>query len=66
MSPILFNIVAYMLSILTKRAKNDCVKGVIPHLAWEMVYVFCNMHYNDHDLEQANNMKLMLASLNGC
>jgi hypothetical protein len=43
MSPFLFNIVANMLSILIKRAKDDGqIKGVIPHLV-AMGCQFCNM-----------------------
>jgi retron-type reverse transcriptase len=45
MSPILFNIVADMLSVLIKRAKDDDqINGVIIFLAlWKMGCLFYNM-----------------------
>jgi hypothetical protein len=65
MSPILFNIVADMLSILIKRAKDDGqIKGVIPHLVDDRLsilqYADDTILFMDHDLEQAKNMKLLL------
>ena len=69
MSPILFNIVADMLSILIKRAKDDGqIRGVIPHLVDEGLSILqCAddiILFMDHDLEQAKNMKYCSASLN--
>jgi hypothetical protein len=56
MSPILFNIVADMLSILIKRAKDDGqIKGVIPHLVDDglsiLQYADDTILFMDHDLE---------------
>ncbi|WVZ84119.1 hypothetical protein U9M48_031180 [Paspalum notatum var. saurae] len=49
LSPILFNIVADILAIIMSRAKtNVLVKGDLPNLV------------DDHDMEQAKNMKLIL------
>ena len=66
MSPILFNIMVDMLSILIKRAKNDGqIKGVIPHLLEDglsiLQYANDTIIFMDHDLEQAKNMKLLLS-----
>ena len=66
MSPILFNIMVDMLSILIKRAKNDGqIKGVIPHLLEDglsiLQYADDTIIFMDHDLEQAKNMKLLLS-----
>ena len=65
MSPILFNIMVDMLSILIKRAKNDGqIKGVIPHLLEDglsiLQYADDTFLFMDHNLEQAKNMKLLL------
>jgi hypothetical protein len=65
MSPILFNIVADMLSVLIKRAKDDDqIKGLIPHLVEDglsiLQYADDTILFMDHDLEQAKNMKLLL------
>ena len=56
MSPILFNIMVDMLSILIKRAKNDGqIKGVIPHLLEDglsiLQYANDTIIFMDHDLE---------------
>ena len=56
MSPILFNIMVDMLSILIKRAKNDGqIKGVIPHLLEDglsiLQYADDTIIFMDHDLE---------------
>jgi len=66
MSPILFNIMVDMLSILIKRAKNDGqIKGVIPHLLEDglsiLQYADDTIIFMDHDLEQAKNMKLLFS-----
>ncbi|WVZ71439.1 hypothetical protein U9M48_020026 [Paspalum notatum var. saurae] len=65
MSPILFNIVADMLSILIKRAKDDSqMRGIIPHLVDNglsiLQYADDTIIFIDHDLERAKNMKLLL------
>src|SRR5688572_1305162 len=65
MSPILFNIMADMLSILIKRAKDDGqIKGFIPHLVEDglsiLQYADDTILFMDHDLEQAKNLKLLL------
>jgi hypothetical protein len=65
LSPILFNIVADMLAILIKRAKEDGqVSGLIPHLLDGGVPI---LQYDDdtilfmeHYLDKALNMKLIL------
>ena len=66
MSPILFNIMVDMLSILIKRAKNDGqIKGVIPHLLEDglsiLQYADDTIIFMDHDLEQVKNIKLLLS-----
>ena len=65
MSPILFNIIADMLAILIKRAKDDGqIRGVIPHLVEDglsiLQYADDTIIFMDHDLDQAKNMKLLL------
>ena len=67
MSPILFNIVADMLTLLIKRAKaNDQIRGVIPHLVEDglsiLQYADDTIIFIDHDLEQAKNLKLLLCA----
>ena len=64
MSPVLFNIVADMLAILIKRAKDDGqIRGVIPHLVDDglsiLQYVDDTILFLDPDIEQAKNMKLL-------
>ena len=65
MSPILFNIVADMLALIIKRAKdNGQIRGVIPNL-WDdglsiLQYADDTIIFIDHDLEQAKNIKLLL------
>ena len=66
MSPILFNIVADMLAILIKRAKDDGqIRGVIPHLVDDglsiLQYADDTILFLDHDIEQAKIMKLLLS-----
>jgi hypothetical protein len=65
--PMLFNIVAYMLAILIKRAKLDCqIEGVIPHLVDSglsiLQYADDAILLMEHDLEKARNLKLILAA----
>jgi hypothetical protein len=64
MSPILFNIIVDMLTILIKRAKEDGqINGIIPHLVDNglsiLQYTDDTIIFLDHDLEQAKNMKLL-------
>jgi hypothetical protein len=64
-SLILFNIVADMLAILIKRAKEDGqINGIIPHLVDDelsiLQYADDAIIFLDHDLDQAKNMKLLL------
>ena len=63
MSPILFNIVADMFSILIKRAKDDGqIKGIISHLVNDGLSILQYMNNTLFlcDFEQAKNMKLLL------
>ena len=62
LSPILFNIVADMLTLLINRAKaNDQVNGVVPHLIDDglsvLQYADDTILFMDYNLEQAQNMK---------
>ena len=66
LSPVLFNIVADMLTILIARAKEDGqVGGLIPHLVDGGVsilqYADDTILFLEHDLEKAVNMKFILA-----
>jgi hypothetical protein len=68
MSPILFNIDAYMLALLIKRAKDDGqFSGIIPHLVDEglsiLQYADDTILFLDHDLDQAKSMKLLISVL---
>lgn len=65
MSPILFNIIADILVVLTKRAKADGqISGIIPHLVDDgllvLQYIDDTIIFMNHDLEQAKNKKLLL------
>jgi hypothetical protein len=58
MSPILYNIVADMLSLLIKRAKDEGqITGILPHLIDDglsiLQYANDTISFLDHDLEQA-------------
>ena len=66
LSPVLFNIVADMLALLIKRAKNDGqIKGIIPHLVEDglliLQYADDTILFMDHDIEQAKDLKLLLS-----
>jgi len=66
LSPVLFNIVADMLALLIKRAKNDGqIKGIIPHHVEDglsiLQYADVTILFMDHDIEQAKNLKLLLS-----
>jgi len=67
LSPILFNLVADMLSIFINRAKVDNqLRGVVPHLVEGglsiLQYADDTVLFMEHDLEQAQNMKLILCA----
>ena len=67
LSPILFNIVADMLTLLINRAKaNDQVHGVMPHLIDGglsiLQYADDTILFMDHNLEQAQHMKNILCA----
>jgi len=70
LSQILFNLVADMLAIIVKRAKADGqVSGEVPHLIDGglsiLQYTDDMILFMEHDLEKANNMKLLLLYLIG-
>ena len=64
MSPLLFNIVADMLTILIGRAKeNGHVSGLVPHLVDGGVSILQyadDIFFMEHELAKARNMKLVL------
>jgi hypothetical protein len=65
LSTMLFNIVADMLAIMIERAKNDSlIEGVIPHLIDGglsiLQYTDDTILFMEHDLEKAQNLKLIL------
>jgi hypothetical protein len=67
LSPILFNLVAYMLSTLINRAKDDGqIRGLVPHLIQGglsiLQYADDTILFMEHDLEQGANMKLLLCA----
>ena len=67
LSPILFNIVADILALIIKRAKDDGqIRGVIPNLLDDglsiLQYADDTIIFIDHDLEQAKNLKLLLCA----
>jgi hypothetical protein len=67
LSPILFNIVTDMLALLIKRAKDEGqISGIVPHLVHDEIsilqYADDTIIFMDHDLEKAQNMKLLLCA----
>jgi hypothetical protein len=67
LSPMLFNIVADMLAIMIERAKNEgLIEGVIPHLVDVglsiLQYADDTILFMEHDLEKAQNLKLILSA----
>jgi hypothetical protein len=65
--PILFNIVANMLTLLINKAKmNNQIQGVVPHLIDGglsiLQYADDTILFLDHNLEQAQNMKNILCA----
>jgi hypothetical protein len=66
LSPILFNIVADMLALLIKRAKDaGLLSGVIPHLVDDglsiLQYANDTIIFLEHDLQEVKNLKLILS-----
>jgi Reverse transcriptase (RNA-dependent DNA polymerase). len=66
LSPILFNIVADMLALLIKRAKDiDSLNGVVPYLVDDglsiLQYADDTIIFLEHDLQQAKNLKMILS-----
>lgn len=62
MSPTLFNIVADMLGVIIKTAKDDGqIMGIIPHLVDDglsiLQYADDTIIFMDHDIERAKNLK---------
>nr|ABF94719.1 retrotransposon protein, putative, unclassified [Oryza sativa Japonica Group] len=67
LSPILFNLVADMLSILIQRAKDQGrFQGVIPHLVDNglsiLQYADDTILFMEHDLDEVKNLKLVLST----
>ena len=67
LSPILFNIVADMLTIMIERAKTDGqIKGVVPHLVDGglsiLQYADDTILFMEHGLDKATNLKLILSA----
>jgi hypothetical protein len=67
LSPLLFNLVADMLTLLITRAKEDGqIRGLVPHLVEDGIsilqYADDTILFMEHDLEQAANMKLLLCA----
>jgi hypothetical protein len=65
--PLLFNLVADMLSLLITRAKEDGeMRRLVPHMVDDGIsilqYVDDTILFMGHDLEQAANMKLLLCA----
>jgi hypothetical protein len=67
LSPLLFNIVVDMLTILIKRAKAEGqIDGMVPHLVDDglsiLQYADDTLIFLGHDLEKAKNLKLLLCA----
>jgi len=67
LSPILFNLVADMLTLFIKRAKSEgLLSGVVPHLVDDglsiLQYADDTILFMDHNLEHAHNMKTILCA----
>ena len=67
LSPILFNLVAHMLTLFIKRAKAEgLLSGVVPHLVDDglsiLQYADDIILFMDHNLEHAHNMKTILCA----
>jgi hypothetical protein len=67
LSPLLFNLVPDMLSILINRVKDDGqVRRLVPHLVDDVIFILQyaddTILFMENDLEQAANMKLLLCT----
>ena len=67
LSPILFNLVADMLTLFIKRAKAEgLLSGVVPHLVDDRLsilqYADDTILFMDHNLKQAHNMKTIICA----
>jgi hypothetical protein len=67
LSPLLFNLVTHMLAILINSAKeDDQIIGVVPHMVDDGIsilqYADDTIIFMDHDLDKAQNMKLLLCA----
>jgi hypothetical protein len=67
LSPLLFNLIADMLTLLISRAKdNGQINGLVPHLIEGGIsilqYVDGTILFMENDLEQAKNMTLLLCA----
>jgi hypothetical protein len=65
LSPLLFKLVADMLTLLITPAKEDGqIRGLVPHLIDDGIFILQyaddTILFMEHDLEQAANMKLLL------
>jgi hypothetical protein len=67
LSPMLFNIVVDMLAIMIEHAKVEGqIEGLLPHLVYGglsiLQYADDTILFMEHDIEKAQNLKLILAS----
>jgi hypothetical protein len=67
LSPLLFNLMADMLTLLISRAKEDGqIIGLVPHLVEGGIsilqYADDTILFMEHNMEQAKNMKLLLCA----
>jgi hypothetical protein len=67
LSPLLFNLVADMLTLLITQAKEDGqIRGLVPHLVDGGIsilqYADDTILFMEHDLEQVANIKLLLCA----
>jgi hypothetical protein len=67
LSPILFNIVVDMLTIMIERAKVDgLIEGVVPHLVdgglSALQYIDDTILFVERDFEKVRNLKLILSA----
>jgi hypothetical protein len=67
LSPLLFNLIADMLSLLIARVKdNGQIKGLVPHLIDGGIsilqYADDRILFMENDLEHVKNMKLLLCA----
>jgi hypothetical protein len=67
LSPILFNIVTDILAILINREKEEGqIAGIVPHLVDDGISILQHVDntiiFMDHDMDKAQNMKLLLCA----